>query len=106
MIELTIPGRGTVQLEHLVCDVNGTLAVDGKLIEGVAQALRGLRDRLTLHLVTADTHGKQAIIDQQLDLTAVRLSPGMNPGKRPPLCAGLAPRALWLWARARTTPAC
>lgn len=82
MIELTIPGRGTIQLEHLVCDVNGTLAVDGKLIEGVAQALDGLRDRLAIHLVTADTHGKQAIIDQQLDLTATRLAPGDESGQK------------------------
>ena len=82
MIELTIPGRGTIQLEHLVCDVNGTLAVDGSLIEGVAQALSGLGDRLAIHLVTADTHGKQAIIDQQLALTAVRLSPGDEPGQK------------------------
>lgn len=82
MIELTIPGRGTVQLEHLVCDVNGTLAVDGKLIDGVPQALSSLRDRLTIHLLTADTHGKQAIIDQQLNLTAVRLTPGDESGQK------------------------
>ncbi len=27
MIELNIPGRGLMQLQHLVCDVNSTLAV-------------------------------------------------------------------------------
>jgi P-type E1-E2 ATPase len=76
MIELNIPGRGLVQLQHLVCDVNGTLAVDGQLLEGVKQRLSNLRDRLTLHLLTADTHGKQDIIDQQLNLKAVRIPPG------------------------------
>jgi P-type E1-E2 ATPase len=76
MIELTIPGRGLFQLQHLVCDVNGTLAVDGQLQEGVKQKLSSLRDRLTLHLLTADTHGKQGAIDQQLDLKAVRILPG------------------------------
>jgi P-type E1-E2 ATPase len=76
MIELTIPGQGTIQLEHLVCDVNGTLAVDGRLIDGVARALGGLRDRLQLHLLTADTHGRQAHIDRQLGLQAVRIPPG------------------------------
>ena len=76
MIELTIPGRGTIQLEHLVCDVNGTLAVDGTLIDGVARALEGLRDRLQIHLLTADTHGQQARIDRQLGLKAVRVTPG------------------------------
>lgn len=76
MIELNIPGRGLVQLQHLVCDVNGTLTVDGQLSEGVKQRLSALRDRLTLHLLTADTHGKQSIIDQQLDLKALRIQPG------------------------------
>jgi P-type E1-E2 ATPase len=76
MIELNIPGRGLVQLQHLVCDVNGTLAVDGQLPEGVKQKLSALRDRLTLHLLTADTHGKQETIDQQLSLMAVRIQPG------------------------------
>ncbi len=76
MIELTIPGRGALKLEHLVLDVNGTLALDGKLIDGVEQALAGLRDRLQIHLVTADTHGRQVAIDAQLGTQAVRLRPG------------------------------
>jgi len=76
MIELNIPGRGLIELEHLVCDVNGTLAVDGRLLEGVARALTALRDRLELHLLTADTHGRQELIDRQLDITAVRIQPG------------------------------
>jgi P-type E1-E2 ATPase len=76
MIELNIPGRGTLELEHLVCDVNGTLAVDGQLLDGIARALTSLRDRLTIHLVTADIHGRQAIIDRQLGLQAVCIAPG------------------------------
>ncbi|MBI4928125.1 MAG: ATPase P, partial [Anaerolineae bacterium] len=76
MIELTIPGRGVIRLEHLVCDVNGTLALDGRLIDGVARTLVRLKDRLTIHLITADTHGNQERIDQQLGLQAVRLQPG------------------------------
>jgi P-type E1-E2 ATPase len=76
MIELHIPGRGLLQLEHLVCDVNGTLAVDGQLPDGIVRALTSLRDRLTLHLLTADTHGRQEIIDQQLNLRAHRIQPG------------------------------
>lgn len=76
MIELNIPGRGALRLQHLVTDVNGTLAVDGQLIDGVAQQIKALKDRLTIHLLTADTHGRQSAIDQQLDLTAVRIQPG------------------------------
>lgn len=76
MIELTIPGRGQVQLDHLVSDVNGTLALDGRLMEGVAAALTTLADRLSIHLLTADTHGRQDTIDRQLGLEAVRIPAG------------------------------
>ena len=76
MIELNIPGLGQIELEHLVCDVNGTLAVDGKLQEGLVRGLSTLKDRLSLHLLTADTHGKQELIDRQLNLEAVRVQPG------------------------------
>ena len=76
MIELSIPGRGGLRLQHLVTDVNGTLAIDGILIDNLATRIASLQNRLTVHLLTADTHGRQAAIDQQLALTATRLSAG------------------------------
>ena len=76
MIRFHIPGIGEYNLEHLVMDVNGTLAVDGLLIAGVAAKIASLRDQVTVHLLTADTHGKQELIDQQLGLTAIRILPG------------------------------
>jgi P-type E1-E2 ATPase len=76
MIELNIPGRGTLEIEYLVCDVNGTLALDGQLLEGMARRLTTLRDRLELHLITADTRGQQNFIDSQLNIQAARLHPG------------------------------
>ena len=82
MIELNIPGRGQYELEHLVCDVNGTLTVDGNLQDGVIRGLTTLRDRLTLHLLTADTFGRQKIIDQQLNLEAIRIDPGNEAAKK------------------------
>jgi P-type E1-E2 ATPase len=82
MIELNIPGRGQYELEHLVCDVNGTLAVDGNLQDGVIRGLTTLKDRLEIHLLTADTFGRQAIIDQQLNLEAVRIDPGEEAAKK------------------------
>lgn len=82
MIELSIPGRGDLALEHLVMDVNGTLAVDGILLEGVARRIGVLRSRLGIHLLTADTHGGQAVMDQLLNLQAVRLQPGDEAGQK------------------------
>jgi soluble P-type ATPase len=60
MIEVEVPGFGRLEIEHLVLDYNGTLAVDGRLVDGVADDLNALADRLTVHVVTADTFGKAA----------------------------------------------
>ncbi len=76
MIELLIPGHGDLQIEHLVLDVNGTLALDGILLEGVAKRIGLLRDRLSIHLLTADTHGTQAAIDHLLNMKAIIIQPG------------------------------
>ena len=58
MIEITVPGDKTIRLEHLVLDHNGTLAVDGILIEGVSDSLKDLSQYLSIHVITADTFGK------------------------------------------------
>ncbi len=76
MIELNIPGRTSLRIDHLVADVNGTLAVDGQLIEGVAKQIGALKERLHIHLLTADTHGKQSLIDRELGIEAIRIQPG------------------------------
>jgi soluble P-type ATPase len=76
MLAIDIPGRGQLQLDHLVLDVNGTLAVDGVLIDGVVAGLGRVKGTLDIHLLTADTHGRQAELDRQLGLTAVHIPPG------------------------------
>lgn len=57
MITIDIPGFRILQLAHLVLDYNGTIAVDGKLIPGVADTLRALASQLQIHVITADTFG-------------------------------------------------
>jgi len=58
MIEVAVPGFKSLALEHLVLDYNGTLAVDGMLVEGVKECLSSLSDKLKIHVLTADTFGK------------------------------------------------
>ena len=57
MIEVDIPGYGALSLRHLVCDFNGTLALDGKLIDGVAYRISELSRLIHVHILTADTYG-------------------------------------------------
>ena len=73
MITVEIPGFKTFTFRHLVLDVNGTLAKDGHLIEGTVPLLNELRSKLDIHLVTADTHGKQETINRTLSIEAVKI---------------------------------
>jgi P-type E1-E2 ATPase len=71
MIEIDIPGYKALRFQHLVLDVNGTIAKDGQLIEGTKELLAELGAQIEVHMITADTHGHQETVNQQLNLTAV-----------------------------------
>ncbi|MBS3750238.1 MAG: hypothetical protein KGY39_01900 [Anaerolineales bacterium] len=76
MISLEIPGRGKLEIKYAAFDVNGTLAVDGRLVDGIRTPFRKLRDKLEVYLLTADTHGKQKDIDQLLSTQATIIQRG------------------------------
>lgn len=57
MINITIPGRGIFKLSYLLLDFNGTLALDGMLIEGVKPRLLELADKLDIRVLTGDSFG-------------------------------------------------
>ncbi len=63
MLTFDIPGYKVLHLAHLVMDYNGTLAVDGKLVDGVAARLETLAQDLEIHVITADTFG---LVQQQM----------------------------------------
>jgi soluble P-type ATPase len=75
MITITIPGSDdTVAIEHLVLDLNGTLALDGRIKPGVVGLLRELAANLQVHIVTAGTFGgvEQEVQDIPCRLTILR----------------------------------
>ena len=39
MIVVTIPGIGKLGIKQIILDLNGTIALDGKIIQGVAERL-------------------------------------------------------------------
>jgi len=67
MIEISLPGRElTLSIAHLMLDVNGTLTIDGKLIPGVKERIHSLKDKVQIHLLTADTFGRGAEVAEEL----------------------------------------
>ncbi|MFO7971805.1 MAG: ATPase P [Desulfobacterales bacterium] len=57
MMIFDIPGYTRLDIKHVVCDYNGTIAVDGKLICGVCEIINELSEELEFHVITADTYG-------------------------------------------------
>jgi P-type E1-E2 ATPase len=76
MLSIEIPGYGRLALEHLALDLNGTLALDGEVLSGVAERLEVLSPHLQIHLLTADTRGQGAATAAALGINLHRLTPG------------------------------
>ena len=83
MLELNVPGLGTLALEHLALDLNGTIAVDGRVLPGVEERLAQLSRDLSIHLLSADTLGRGSATAARLGLELVKVAAGAeSSGKR------------------------
>ena len=59
-LSINIPGRCPLELKHLILDYNGTIACDGQLLPELVAPLNELAQHLSIHVLTADTHGTVA----------------------------------------------
>jgi len=57
MIHIDIPGYKTLRIENLIMDYNGTIALDGNLLDGIDKRLERLSNVMNLFILTADTFG-------------------------------------------------
>ncbi|TSC78624.1 MAG: haloacid dehalogenase [Candidatus Peregrinibacteria bacterium Gr01-1014_25] len=68
-MQYNIPGQEPLTIETLILDLNGTLAIDGKLIDGVRERIKELREQaMRIVLFTGDTNGNAAGIADELQL--------------------------------------
>ncbi len=75
MLAIKIPGRGLLQIEHLVLDLNGTIALDGDLKEEVRKKIKELTKILNVYVVTAGTHGKLDKLKKALRIEIHKIEP-------------------------------
>ncbi len=73
MIDITIPGRGNYTIEHLILDLNGTIALDGAIIIGVKEKLVKLSQELDVIVVTADTNKNAEELVRDLNVTLIKI---------------------------------
>ncbi|MDR2456266.1 MAG: ATPase P [Deltaproteobacteria bacterium] len=76
MIAVDIPGGAALRLERLVLDYNGTLALDGLMLNQAKTLLLDLSMLLRVHVVTADTFGLAEKELSDLPLSLKILPPG------------------------------
>jgi len=60
---LEIPNFKTLDIKHIVCDYNATIAKDGIVYPEVKELFNTLSKTYTIHVITADTFGS---VHQQL----------------------------------------
>ncbi len=75
-IEAPIPGRDVLILRHLVLDLNGTLALDGWILDGIPERIAALRAHLRVHVLTAGSHGHVEECAWVLGLQPIPISRG------------------------------
>jgi len=91
VLELDIPGYGALVLEHLVLDVNGTIAGGGLLLPEVATELEALHGVLHPVAITADTHGTAAALGAALGIEVHVIASGWEAGEKLALVQELGP---------------
>lgn len=65
MISVSIPGWGDIEIEYLLVDYNGTIALDGKIKAGVKELLEKISRYMRIFIVTADTYDS---VDSDVDI--------------------------------------
>jgi len=76
MLTIEISGWKTLKLEYLILDVNGTLAIDGKLTAGIHSTIQRLKEGLQVTLLTADTFGMGRFLAEELGVSVHVLDVG------------------------------
>ncbi len=72
-MKIEIPGWGSVDIENIVIDLNGTIATGGKVSRKVKEKINSLSDQATIYILTADTQGtaKEEILGMKAELIKV-----------------------------------
>lgn len=69
-MKVNIPGKQEIEIENIVFDYNGTIAIDGKLIDGVKENINELSNDFNFFVITADTYGS---VEQELKSVNCRI---------------------------------
>jgi len=74
LVEINIPGWGNLGIENIILDLNGTIAMDGKIPLEVKEKINILSQQVKIHILTADTQGTAAEEVRDIRVALIRIS--------------------------------
>lgn len=77
-MNIAIPGSSPLVIETIILDLNGTLRVGGKLIEGAKERINELRTKFKLILFSGDTRGDAALLARDLGIDFTKTPSGQD----------------------------
>lgn len=69
-MKIDIPGIQPLEIKNIVFDYNGTIAIDGKVIDGVSENINELAGEFDFYVITADTFGS---VEKELEKTQCKV---------------------------------
>jgi len=75
-VKVNIPGKEELEIQNIVFDYNGTIAIDGKLIEGIKKSINELSNSFKFYVITADTYGsvEKELVDTKCEIIKISKS--------------------------------
>ena len=80
-MEIPIPNNGTLRIENILLDLNGTLAVGGNIIEGVRERVGILREEYRLILLSGNTRGGADLLAKEFGIQFIETKTGIDKKK-------------------------
>src|SRR5437868_7649051 len=90
-----IPNEGELEIQNIILDLNGTLTIGGKIVEGVSERLQKLKNLgFRIIFFSGDTRGNASQIAQELGIEFIKASTGEDKRKEaeklnPELCVSI-----------------
>ncbi len=72
-MKIDIPGWGSLDIENIVIDLNGTIATGGRVPRKTKEKINSLSDQVNIYILTADTQGtaSEEILGMKAELIKV-----------------------------------
>jgi soluble P-type ATPase len=81
-MQYTIPYAGTIEINTIVLDLNGTLSVHGRMVEGARERLEKLKKLgFAIVLFSGDQRGNAAVLCDELDIEFRKTETGADKEK-------------------------